>query len=289
MHQDRLYGIWKLVDVPGWQKWFGAAVLGFTFALFKNYDFSLSQLQGVLIGISLILCYNQSINDCFDVEIDKLKEERMGKKLIVSGVISRKTALAITFLLLVIGLASAWFATLDLFFIAAFMAFLGTVYSAPPLRLKMKYPFSTLTQLIGCFLPFLAGVAVLFPIDWKSIIISSAFCFLAMVHRFTHEIYYSEIDSMTSKITVAVKKGVKTTKMLRTTFLFIGTVEFLFFSILGWVSLGSLLLFLLYLSLCVETLWMSYLPKPLNKLVTQIIPVSGLVLLPIGIYMSANM
>jgi len=234
----------------------------------------------------LILCYNQSINDCFDVEIDKIKEERMGKKLIVSRVFSQKTALAIAVSILVFGLTSAWLGSVNLFFVAVFMAFLGTIYSAPPLRLKMKYPFSTITEFVGCFLPFLAGVTVLSSLTWQPIIISSVFCFLAMVHRFMHEIYYSEIDSATGKMTVAVKKGVKTAKTFRKAFLLIGVLEFLLFSLLGWVSFGLLLLFFIYVLLCVENLWVNYLPRSLNELAAPFMAISGLFLFLISLYIS---
>src|SRR4030042_2202719 len=97
-------GLIGLVDVLGWQKWFGAVVLGFAFALNLNNNFSLLQFQGLVIGIPLILCYNQAVNDCFDVEIDEIKAKLMGKQLIVPKIISRKTALTITSSFLLIGL-----------------------------------------------------------------------------------------------------------------------------------------------------------------------------------------
>ncbi len=111
-----------LVDILGWQKWFGAAVLGFAFALKTNNDFSFIQFQGLVIGVSLILCYIQAVNDCFDVEIDKIKKEIMGKELIVSNIISRKTALIITCLALLIGVFSAAIASSSFFGIVLLMA-----------------------------------------------------------------------------------------------------------------------------------------------------------------------
>jgi 1,4-dihydroxy-2-naphthoate octaprenyltransferase len=63
-----LRGIFKIADFAGWQKWSGAAFLGFAFALEMGNNFSLNQFQGLLIGVPLICCYNQAVNDCFDVE-----------------------------------------------------------------------------------------------------------------------------------------------------------------------------------------------------------------------------
>jgi 4-hydroxybenzoate polyprenyltransferase len=287
MLSQSLYGLWKLYDPPGWQKWFGAAVLGFAFALSEGVGFSILQLQGLLIGVSSILSYNQSVNDCFDVEIDKAKAERTGKKLIVSGIISRKTALTMTLLILIVGLVSTWMTSLSLFFLAVLMAFLGTVYSVPPFRLKMRYPYSTLTQFVGCFLPFLAGVAVLLPISLQPLIITSVFGFITMVHRFMHEIHNYEMDAMTGKMTVAVRKGLMTARVLRIAFLLIGITEFLVFSFFGLVSLGLVLLFFVYLLLCVENLWANHLPEPLNKLAGLALTVASLILLPISIFVTA--
>lgn len=273
-------GLFRLVDVGGWQKWFGAAVLGFAVALDLNNNFSPIQFQGLVIGIPLILCYIQSVNDCFDVEIDEIKEKIMGKKLIVSNIISRKTALIITSSILLVGLVSAGFASLSLFAVALAMALLGTLYSAPPFRLKMKYPFSTLIQFAGCFLPFLAGVASISTVTLQTVIISSIFAVLAMIHRFGHEIQHCEVDLLTGKGTVAVMKGLRTARTLYILSALVGVIELAFFFVLGWFNLVLTFLFVSYVAIIiVPWVWLRYMPRSLKRIFIPIIMVSSFVLL----------
>ncbi len=273
-------GLIGLVDVLGWQKWFGAAVLGFAFALDLNNSFSLLQFQGLVVGIPLILCYIQAVNDCFDVEIDETKKKVMGKELIVSNIISRKTALAITFSILLVGLVSALFASVNLFVVAFAMATLGTLYSVPPFRLKMKYPYSTLIQFAGCFLPFLAGVASINTVTPQTIVISSIFAVLAMIHRFAHEIKHYKVDLLTAKGTVAVTKGLKTATNLFRSSILVGVIEFAFFFALGWFNTISLFLFILYLGLIIAPwFWLRHMPAPVQKALNPVLMFSSYILL----------
>jgi 4-hydroxybenzoate polyprenyltransferase len=273
-------GLLRLVDVGGWQKWFGAAVLGFAFALDLNNNFSPIQFQGLVIGIPLILCYIQSVNDCFDVEIDEIKEKIMGKELIVSNIISRKTALTITSSILLIGLVSAGFASVSLFAVALAMALLGTLYSVPPFRLKMKYPFSTLIQFAGCFLPFLAGVASISTVTLQTIIISSIFAVLAMIHRFGHEVENYKVDLLTGKGTVAVTKGLENARTFYRLCALVGVIEFAVFFVFGWLNIVSLFLFVLYLFITiVPWVWLRYMPRSLKKVFVPLTMVSSFVLL----------
>jgi 4-hydroxybenzoate polyprenyltransferase len=275
-----LAGLLGLVDVLGWQKWFGAAVLGFAFALDLGSSCSLLQFQGLVVAVPLILCYIQSVNDCFDVEIDKMKERMMGKELIVSNIISRKMALAITFSILLVGLVSAGFASLSLFAVASAMALLGTLYSVPPFRLKMKYPFSTLIQFTGCFLPFLAGVASISIVTLQALILSSIFAVLVMVHRFAHEIKHYRVDLLTGKGTVAVKKGLRTTTALFRLSALLGAVEFAVFFVLGWFNMVFLFLFVLYLVITIAPwVWLRHMPGSLKTILGRAITFSGFLLL----------
>jgi 4-hydroxybenzoate polyprenyltransferase len=207
-----------------------------------------------------------------------------GKDLIVSKVLSKRLAFSLTTLVLVGSLISSWLTSLNLFLLVASMAFLGTIYSAPPFRLKMKYPFSTLIQLIGCYLPFLAGVAALISISLEALILSSVFCFLAVVHRFDHEIHFFQADMKTSKKTIAVVKGVESAKKWRATFLVAGLAESVFLLFLNLASLVFFVLILVYVALCINSFWSDYLPKPLKAVARLIINVSGLLLLLVGLY-----
>lgn len=273
-------GILRLIDVVGWQKWFGAAILGFAFALNSGSSFSLVQLQGLVVGLPLILSYIQSVNDCFDVEIDQVKEKLGGRQLTVSNVISQRTALTITFLILLIGLLSAWIGSLSLFLLYCMMALLGTLYSVPPFRLKMVYPFSTLVQFAHCFLPFLAGVAFISTVTFQTIIISSFFAFIAMIHRFSHEIANYKFDVQTGKKTVAVVRGLKTAKILLRLCAFVGVAEFAVFFILGWLNVVLLFLFAFYVfAIILAWRWRIYMPPSLRAVFARLEMVSSFILL----------
>lgn len=274
----------KLFEVLQSQKWFSAAVLGFAFALLTKPSFSILQLQGVLIGVPLVLSYIMSINDYFDIDIDRLKEEYTGKEQVVSTKIPPRTALLLSSLALLAGLGSALLASTDFLLVVILMMFLGTIYSVPPLRLKMKYPYSTLLLFLGDFLPFLAGFALLQPLNLKAFATSSPFSLLAMDHRFEHEIDNYSIDKRTGKMTVAVKKGVKTARFLRRMCVIAGLGGFLLLFLLGWFSLPFVCLFALYFFLCVKwAIWFWRLPKLLQGFLSPLLVFSNLLILVIAL------
>jgi len=273
-------GVLKIADFGGWQKWSGAAILGFASAISKGNSFSLLQIQGIAIGMPLVLSYNQAINDCFDVEIDKVKEEMTGKKLVVTNTISYKTALAVTCSFLLIGLISSWFASASLFLFCLFGAVLGTLYSAPPFRLKMRYPFSTLIQFLGCFFPFLAGAASIGNLTIQTLAISSSFAVFAIIQRFNHEITNYEVDFRTGKKTIAVVKGLKTAILFRRFALLLGIMALVVFFILGWLNIVLLFLFGVYLFLIISSgIWLRFLPPPVKAVLAPLLMVSSYLLL----------
>jgi 4-hydroxybenzoate polyprenyltransferase len=275
-----LIGIFKIADVPGWQKWSGAAFLGFAFALEMGNNFSLTQFQGLAIGVSLICCYNQSVNDCFDVDIDTMREKMAGKELVITNLISRKVALAATFSFLLFGLISAWFASTGLFAFCLSAAVLGTLYSAPPFRLKMIYPFSTLIQFVGCFLPFLAGIASISNVTLQTTILSSSFAVLAITHRFGHEMVMYSVDIQTGKKTVAVVKGLRITQMLLRLSFLVGIAELVVFLILGWLNIVFMFLLAVYVSISiVPSIWLRHISQPLRAIFTRILSFSSFILL----------
>ena len=272
--------LFRILDISGWQKWSGAAFLGFAFALSQGNSFSLLQLQGLAIGVPLVLCYNQSINDCFDVDIDTVKEKMTGKELIVSNTISKKIALSVTYSFLLIGLLSTYLSSAILFALCLSAAILGTLYSAPPFRLKMIYPFSTLIQFVGCFLPFLAGVAAISTLTLSAIVISSVFAAIAMIHRFDHEIGNYRVDFQTGKKTIAVIRGLRTAFWLRRLSILIGVAEFIAFFFLGWLNLALLFLFGLYLFMVIfQEVWLRLLPPPLKTIFDTLMMLSSYFLL----------
>jgi 4-hydroxybenzoate polyprenyltransferase len=170
--------------------------------------------------------------------------------------------------------------SLGLFLLSCIMALFGTLYSAPPFRLKMVYPFSTMIQFAGCFLPFLAGVAFISIVTFQTIIISSVFAALAMIHRFEHEIKNYKADVQTGKKTVAVIRGLRTAQMLLRLCAFVGVAEFAAFFILGWLNMVLLFLFVLYVfAIILSWRWLSYVPPSLRTVFARLEMVSSFILL----------
>jgi 1,4-dihydroxy-2-naphthoate octaprenyltransferase len=144
----------------------------------------------------------------------------------------------------------------------------------------MVYPFSTLIQFAGCFLPFLAGVAFISTVTFQTIIISSVFAVLAMVQRLKHEIENYKADVQTGKKTVAVIRGLRTAQMLLRLCAFIGVAEFVAFFILGWLNVVLLFLFVLYVfATIIPQIWLRYIPPALETVFHRLEMVSSFILL----------
>jgi 4-hydroxybenzoate polyprenyltransferase len=204
----------------------------------------------------------------------------MGKEFVVSNMISRKAALTMTFLTLLIGLVSAWISSAFLFAFTLVAAFLGTLYSVPPFRLKMRYPFSTLIQFVGCFLPFLAGATSVNTVTLQTIIISSLFAILTVIHRLVHEIQNYKVDLQTGKETVAVVKGLRTAETLLKLAVLVGVSEFAVFFVLGWFSIFFVSIFLLYMFITIlAPLWLRYIHQSPKIIILPITQFSSFILL----------
>jgi 4-hydroxybenzoate polyprenyltransferase len=143
----------------------------------------------------------------------------------------------------------------------------------------MKYPFSTLIQFTGCFIPFLAGVTSVGTLTLEAIVLSSAFGVLAVVHRFQHEMANYKADVETGKETIAVEKGFRTANLLRKLSALVGVAEFALFLAFGWINAIFALLFILYVAVCIAPMWFRFVPKPLKIIPSFINQFSGFILL----------
>lgn len=237
-----------LVELNTVNRWLAAGAMGFFYfiATFKA-DFSFVQVLTGLLAIFLILCYVMAINDCFDVEEDKIKSQLTHKKLVISEEISIRDAMLLSLIMLCFGLVISWFISEAFFVVVLIIVSLSTLYSVPPVKYKRIFPLSTVGESVGAFLPFFAGYAIFGLPDVRTLIISAIFAFTTIYLRFYHEAFFREVDSKTGKMTFAIVFGSKISHNLGRGFLLFGIFESLVLLFLGWVSLEFFILFYIYL------------------------------------------
>jgi len=239
-----------LVELRTVNRWLAAFILGvFYFIEVFKVPFNPSFLAMGLVAISFILFYVMSINDTFDVEDDKIKSKITGKKMVVSEEISVKDALLMSLIMLISGLTISLFVSPSFLLIVLVIVTLSTLYSVPPIRYKRIFPFSTLGEFLGAFMPFLAGYAVLGAVDFRAFIVSAFFALTSQYWRFFHETLFCEVDRKLGKATFAVVYGPKVSKNLGRLCLSIAVIESVVLFGLGTFSLQFSLLLALYLLL----------------------------------------
>jgi len=264
---ERIVAFVDFFEIGGVQRWMGEMMLGVFYSLGTYYlPFNSTLLLVVgYVSTFLLLCYLQAINDFFDADIDKARlkyTKKYGdlskKGPIIGDRISKvEAALSIVFVSSV-GLILSVLVSTHFLIISLLIALMATLYSAPPIRYKEIYPFSTLGEIVGNFLPFLAGYAIINPIDWKAILVAVIPATAATNNRFRHEIKMFNFDRSTGKKTVAVVHGLQTAKVLARVCMILNLVEILMFPVLLLFSLKFLLLLLLYMFLA-YALWYGFL------------------------------
>jgi 4-hydroxybenzoate polyprenyltransferase len=238
----------------------------FFFIEASNGYFDFFQLLAGLTGMFLILCYVMAINDCFDVEDDRIKSKFTNKKIVVSGEISVRAAISLSLVMLFSGLTISWFVSENFLAIVLLIVILSTLYSVPPVRYKRIFPIGTLGESVGAFLPFLAGYSVLSSPDLRALVVSSFFAVVTIYLRFFHESVFHEIDRKTGKKTFAVVFGPGTALNIGRFFLLFGIGQFLILLAFSWFSpkffLVSILYMLLSLGLLIKFV-QRHIPEPL--------------------------
>jgi 4-hydroxybenzoate polyprenyltransferase len=195
---------------------------------------SLSIVKSILalVGMVLVISHVMVLNDYFDVEIDK-KKENSRQSL---AELPRKLIGAMAVILLGSGLLFAWLTSPVYFAICSALVLLSAAYSAPPIRYKEIYPFSTLGDVGGAFLLFWAGYSLFAPVDLRAIVVSLIPFLVFVFWRLNHEISHVDFDADTGKRTLAVVHGVGRVKQLiRFCILLIVALSVGLF-LAGWVS-----------------------------------------------------
>jgi 4-hydroxybenzoate polyprenyltransferase len=208
----------------------------------SNVSLSIVKLIFALTAMVLVLSHMMVLNDYFDVEVDKKKED--SRQALAE--IPRKLVGVIAVILLGSGLLFAWLTSLTYFAICSMLVLLAVAYDVPPIRYKKVYPFSTLGEVSGAFLLFWAGYSLFATVDLNAIvslrsIVVSLIPFLVLViFKLKHEISHVEFDAGTGKRTLAVVHGVDRVKQLiHFCILLIVTLSLGLF-LTGWISVTFL-------------------------------------------------
>jgi 4-hydroxybenzoate polyprenyltransferase len=132
----------KLVRLKAWYAFFLLAFLGFVIS--GGVVTNPLDILVFILMISAYVGFSFAINDCFDVEEDRLKESRNNP--VASGEITRRRGLTLSSSLALLGiLLSGWFGfTVFVYFTC--LTLLSLFYSVPPLRFKTRYPLDILSH-----------------------------------------------------------------------------------------------------------------------------------------------
>ena len=223
----------KLFDLPAIQIWIGAVALGVRFGIDNSFTSSITRLFLALAAITLVLFYMMSLNDYFDKEIDAMKGER---SVLVLGEVGQGQAKLLITILAVAGLATGYLISAPFFFLLLGFFVLASLYSAPPIRFKRKYPFSTFGEVTAVFLLFPLGYSAVQVPTPQAFLVSSMTTFIAAGYRLRHEARHVEFDTATGKRTFAVVHGADVVASASRAALLIGGAEVPILFVLGYLS-----------------------------------------------------
>lgn len=124
--------------------WAGFLVTGFFgIILYYNYAFVIPNLIIYSLALLLFLGFSFSINDCFDVDVDKLAKK---SNPIAKNKLKLSNAMIFSGLLGITGLALSLILSMDGFLVYLGLIALSYFYSAPPIRFKSRFLFDLLSH-----------------------------------------------------------------------------------------------------------------------------------------------
>jgi 4-hydroxybenzoate polyprenyltransferase len=163
-------------------------ILGFSLlGIFYSKSFLTLWLRSVLLLVInlLVLMYIYSVNNLFDIKIDK-----KSKNFFVAR---KRKAIHIVFILLpaFLSIFISFFASNIIIII--FILIIGTVYSVPPFRLKTFPIIGTLLNPM-MFVPFFVLGASLIGFSMNQLLVSFLFCIYSVIAQLVHENLHSRED-----------------------------------------------------------------------------------------------
>jgi 4-hydroxybenzoate polyprenyltransferase len=231
--RSRIGALVKLYDVPASQLWIGAVAIGLRYADENAPTGTALTAIVALAAISLVFFYLMGINDYFDADIDATKGER---SVLAGGELTKRNAKLAVSLVACLGLFLAFLVSLRFLAFSLVIFALSTFYSAPPVRYKRFYPFSTLGELAGAFVLFLLGYSVIGLPTVTAVFISTITTLVAASARLKQEARNAEFDSRTGKMTFAVVHGPNVVKEVSRGILILAFAEVVGLRVVGLLS-----------------------------------------------------
>ncbi len=144
--------------------WFyGFGVIGVLFSslLTGSVPPIIPLVLGLLVFGPLIPGGCTALNDCYDMEIDKMTKP---ESPITSGQLTRSFALKFSYICYILGLGISLMINWIFFLCALGFAILSYIYSVPPLRIKGRHVFGTAAKGLGYgMFVLIAGVSLTTP------------------------------------------------------------------------------------------------------------------------------
>lgn len=205
------------IRVAEWRAYIGMALFGYiigTNNVFASYN-NLNKILQYLITIAFFLAFSFTVNNCYDVEGDKLGE-MVSKNPIASGKMSKNEGLIQSGLIAFTGvmLSYFWFNEVA-FIIYSLMIILSWAYSAPPLRFKSAPFLDMLSH--GLFfgsLIVLYGLIAAGNIGINGFFLIISIHFFSLILQLRNHIEDTNEDSAAGIQTTVTKLGLDASKKL---------------------------------------------------------------------------
>jgi 4-hydroxybenzoate polyprenyltransferase len=164
------------------------------------------------------MAFTFAINNYFDFKSDMINPRRKYINAIASGNISKKNAILILILLVIIPLILSAYLSLEIFLFCCFLLFLGWAYSSPPLRTKNIPAVDVVWHFIGFFCYVLWGSLIAGnsiyqgSIDPFIILMGISLGIFSSIGQIGNHLNDYESDKKTGTVTFAVWAGIEKSK-----------------------------------------------------------------------------
>ncbi|MDP2820935.1 MAG: UbiA prenyltransferase family protein [bacterium] len=240
-----------LLRLKGWKGYFFIVFLGFLLA--KGFLNSFFDILVFFLTVALYLGFGFSINECFDVEEDKLNE--LKKNPVARREIDYKSAFIFSLALAFFGVFFSFYFGINYFLLYLAATILSFFYSAPPFRFKNRFLLDLVSHglfagLFLFFLPFFAFNSEI--INAYYLLGLSVFCY-SLIFEMKNQISDYESDKRAGLKTTACVFGLENSHKLDN-FLFLifpATLLPLFLSS-DFLAIFLLIAFLFYLAIAVN-------------------------------------
>ena len=202
----------KMLRVRNWLGYFLIATLGYI--LFTKLAAGISETIIFYVLIFLYLGFSFSINNCFDVKEDLLKEKKSNP--IVTQEIEQKEGIIFSSLLALLSISLSYLCGLNIFIFYSVLIFLSFSYSSPPLRLKSK-PFLDLIShglFFGSLLFLFPSIVFSKNIEILHILIAISIFYFSIILELRNHIEDYKSDKKAGLRTAVCVLGLNTSKKI---------------------------------------------------------------------------